>query len=287
MKGKIMTENTPTNPPEKRAKVKLKSMAPPPAQKPPAALISDYRKRQQVGPFVIWGLVVLMVFIGIILLVVWFTSGNGPKITLFATATPTSTLTPTATNTATFTATSTVTSTASITPSPTPDKPFEYVVQEGDTLSGIAEKFNLGDFGIQFLFELNPEIDPANPNITIGQKIQIANPGYQLPTSTAVPSNLPAGTRINYVIRPGDTIAGIASLFNSTFEAILKENKIAEADANKIFVGQTLVIPANIVTPTAPPNPTITAGPSPTPPSPFTPTPPGGVAPTVTPSPTN
>jgi len=278
-----MTENnspTQENKPEKKP-VKLKPLSQP-ASKPPAELISSYRKSQKTGPFIIWGIVVLLVFVGIVLLVVWLTSANGPKISLFATATPTSTVTPSPTSTSTFTPTATVTSTATITPSPTPDKPFEYVVEEGDNLSLISEKFNLGDFGLQMLFSLNPTIDPSSPNINIGDKIMIPNPGYQLPTATLVPSNLPPGTKLDYIIQAGDTISSIASKFNSTFEAILKENKIAEADANKIFVGQKLVIPANLATPTSPPKPTITAGPSPTPPSPFTATPPGGVAPTVT-----
>ena len=66
------------------------------------------------------------------------------------------------------------------------------------------------------------------------------------------------------------------------FHFILKENGIE--DANKIFVGQQIIVRANLVTPTASPQPTITPGPSVTPPSPFTPTPPGGVVPTVAPT---
>ncbi len=278
-----MTGDNPT-PPKKPSKVLLKPMASS-LSKDPASTISSYRKRQQVGPFVIWGLVVLMLVAGIILLVVWLANGNGPKITLFATETPTTTVTPTSTSTSTFTPTVTETQTPTQTIPPTPSEPFEYTVQEGDYLSTIAEKFSLGDFGIQKLFVLNPEIDPSTANVSIGQKIKIPNPDYQLPTNTPIPPNLPIGTKINYIIQAGDTIAGIASLFNSTFEDILKENKIT--DANKIFVGQAVVVRANLVTPTNPPQPTITPGASPTPPSPFTPTPPGGVAaPTVTASPT-
>ncbi len=279
-----MTDETPSMPPKKPNKVFLKPVSSQPS-KDPASTISSYRKRQQLGPFIIWGVVVLMLVAGIILLAVWLASGNGPKITLFATETPTTTVTPTPTATATFTPTVTETQTPTQTVPPTPSEPFEYTVQEGDYLSTIADKFNLGDLGLQKLFVLNPEIDPGTANVSIGQKIKIPNPDYQLPTNTPIPANLPIGTKINYVIQSGDTIAGIASLFNSTFEDILKENKIT--DANKIFVGQKLVIRANLVTPTNPPRPTITPGPSPTHPSPFTATPPGGApAPTVAPTPT-
>jgi LysM repeat protein len=282
-----MTENsspTQENKPEKKP-LKLKPLAPPPSR-PPAELISSYRKSQQTGPFIIWGLVLLLIFTGIVVLVVWLTSANGPKLNLFATPTSTVTITPTATATATFTATVTQTSTATVTLSPTPSEPFDYVVQEGDTLSGISEKFTLGDYGVQLLFFLNPTIDPSAPNINIGDTIKIPNPGYLLPTATLVPNDLQSGTKLDYIVQPGDTISSIASKFNSTFEAILKENNILEADANKIFIGQKLVIPSNLVTPTSPPKATITPGPSPTPPSPFTATPPGGIAPSATPSPT-
>jgi LysM repeat protein len=257
--------------------------------KPPATLISSYKKRQQMGPFIIWSLVILLVFAGVILLVVWLASGNGPKITLFATETPTSTITPSPTSTSTLTPTSTQTETPTVTLSPTPSEPFDYAVQSGDTLDGISKKFNLGDNGIPLLFFLNPYdaatgtgIDPATANLTVGQKIKIPNPGMPLPTTTPIPPDLKYGTKIEYTIQPGDTIAGIAAKFNSTFEDILKANNIT--DQNKIFVGQQIIVRANLVTPTASPQPTITSGPSKTPPSPFTPTPPGGAAPTVKPT---
>jgi LysM repeat protein len=256
-----------------------------PQGKPPATLISSYKKKQQVGPFIIWGLVILMIFTGIVILVVWLASGNGPKITLFATETPTATITPSPTSTNTPTPTSTETPTPTITPSPTPDKPFNYTVADGDTLDGIAQKFNLGPKGIPLLLLLNPTISPAT--LRVGDTILIPNPGLELPTATPIPPDLPRGTKVEYTIQSGDTIAGIASLFNSTEEDILKENNIEQA--NKILVGQIITVRANLVTPTPSPQPTITqtplGAPSATPPSPFTPTPPGGVAPTLTPTP--
>ena len=251
-------------------------------------MISSYRKRQQVGPFLIWGLVVLMLVAGIILLVVYLGSGNAikmPAFTLFATQTPTPTVTASPTSTATLTATPTETVTPTQTLTPTPSEPFEYTVQEGDNLFLIAEKFSLGDFGLQKLFALNPEIDPLTANMNIGQTIKIPNPDYELPTATPLPPNLGFGAKISYIIQPGDTIASIAAKFNSTFEDIIKENKIE--DANSIKAYQQIIVRANLVTPTNPPKPTITAGPSPTPPSPFTATPPGGQSqPTVTATPT-
>jgi len=278
-----MTNETPSTPPSKKPKVQLKPLAYQPS-KDPSTTISSYRKRQQAGPFIIWGLVVLMLVAGVILLIAWLLGGNGPKITLFATPTSTVTITPSPTSTSTFTPTATDTETPTGTLTPTPSAPFDYTVLEGDTLSGIAQKFSLGDFGVPKLFALNPAI-PANGSVSIGQKIKIPNPDYKLPTKTPLPTNLAYGAKITYIIQPGDTIAAIASMFNSTSDDILKENKIT--DANKITAGEQITVRANIVTPTNPPKPTITPGVSPTPPSPFTPTPPGGVpAPTVTVTPT-
>ncbi len=271
LKGKNMTEENLTPTPKKTPKVKLKPMVNPAISKDPSSLISTYRKRQQVGPFIIWGLVVVLLVVGIILLVVSMANGNGPKISWFATATPTPTMTFTPTSSPTVTATASETSTPTETLTPTPDAPFDYTVQENDNLFGIAEKFNLGDQGVAKLLALNPEIDPTTGNMSIGQKIKIPNPGYQLPTATPLPTGMAYGTKVTYVIQPGDTLAGIASLFNSTIEDIMTQNKIT--DANSISVGQKIVVRVNLVTPTPKPKPTITPGPSPTSPSPYTPTP--------------
>ena len=230
-------------------------------------VIQNYRKRrQQNQAFVIWGGATLLILVGIILLVIWLTGPSKPLNTLFATETPTPTLTFTPTLTPTPTETPTATSTFTETPTPTRSAPYTYVVQEGDYLSTIAEKENLGDDGVALILLLNPYddvtltgIDPTTQIVYPGQEILLPNPGMQLPTSTAIPSDLQRGTKLTYTIQAGDTLAGIASLFNSTVEEIIKENKLD--DPNAIFVGQQLVILVNIVTPTATFPPTSTAGP--------------------------
>lgn len=228
-----------------------------------------YKQKRQIGPIVIWSLVALLLISGIVLLIAYMMGGDGPSFNLFATRTPTPTITPTPTNTPEPTLTPTETATPTQTFTPTPSAPFEYIVQENDTLYSIAEKFNLGPEGLMMLFELNPET--ASGYITLGQKILIPNPGYQLATATPIPTGLYYGTKVEYTVRPGDTLQGIASLFNSTMEDIMAENDIT--DANSLQVGQVLVVRVNLVTATPKPNPTITAGPSPTAPSPFTATP--------------
>ena len=208
--------------------------------------IDSYRKRQQRGPVIIWGIAALLVVVGIIILIVWFTGDNKPQISLFATETPTPTLTATATLTSTSTATSTLTPTPTITLTPTASAPFTYIVEEGESLVVIAEKFELGDSGILLLLALNPVVE-ARGYVFVGEEILIPNPGMELPTATPVPVDLPRGTLLNYTVRPGDSIAAIAVKFRSTEDAIMEENDIE--NANEIQVGQILVIPANLVTP--------------------------------------
>ncbi len=213
-------------------------------------VINSYRKRRmQRGPFLVYGAIGLVV-IGIILLVVWLMQPDQPLGAMFATETPTATATFTATNTSTPTVTATATETPTETLTPTPSEPFPYIIQQGDTLSAIAEKFNLGDDGVLLIYYQNPQIQADfGGNIQEGQTILIPIPGTILPTRTPIPPNLPRGTKIEYSVLAGDTLAGIAAKFNSKTEDIITLNKIE--DANALNVGDVLQIPVNLVTATA------------------------------------
>jgi hypothetical protein len=99
-------------------------------------------------------------------------------------------------------------------------------------------------------------IDPLTQIVYPGQQIFIPNPDLQLPTATPIPANMAKGTVITYVVQSGDSLAGIAGLFNSTVEDIVELNELT--DANAIFVGQQLDIRVNLVTATATRPPTST-----------------------------
>ena len=227
-------------------------------------VISSYRKkRQQSNVIFVYGVAGLLVLSGLALLIIWLTGPSKPLTGLFATVTPTPTLTSTPTITPSPTDTPTVTSTSTLTPTLTPSAPFPYTVQEGDNLQAISTKFGLGNDGIQLILFLNPYdaksasgIDPNTSNIYPGQQITIPNPGMPLPTATPIPANIFRGTKIPYNVRTGDTLAAIASKFNSTVDDIVKANNLK--DANAIAVGQLLQIPVNLVTPTATRPPTST-----------------------------
>ena len=229
-----------------------------PPNRPPNTtnVIKSYRKRRmQRGPLLLYGAIALVV-VGVVLIVVWLMRPDQPLGQMFATETPTATVTFTPTSTNTPTATATITETATITLTPTPSEPFPYTLIEGDTLQAIAERFNLGDDGVLLLLEYNQAIVDAGGLYFVGQTITIPPPGTQLSTPTPLPANIGRGTRIEYTILPGDTLASIAAKFNSIVDEIITVNNIE--DANALQAGDTLQIPVNLVTATATLPPTST-----------------------------
>ncbi len=244
----------------------------PPISSSPSSSISAFRKRRQRrGPNIIFVIAGLLVLGGVISLIVWLSGSDKPIGRLFATETPTPTVTFTATSTSTPTATPTITETPTVTPTATFSTPFNYTVQAGDYLALIAENFNLGDDGVQLILYLNPYgginentgfpigIDPQTQNILPGQIILLPNPGMELPTATPIPADLAKGTKLQYTVQTGDSLGAIAALFNSTIDDIIAANNIK--DPNAIKVGDLLIVPVNMVTPTATRPPTSTSAP--------------------------
>ncbi len=156
-------------------------------------------------------------------------------VTATRTATPTRTitLTPSLTNTR---PTPVPTRTITITPGP-----GNYVVQEGDQLWKIAQRFGTTVIGLMALNNL--ESDTIFP----GQVLALPTP---LPTKTKPPTPpLPTGS-FYYIVQPGDQLLQIARRFGVTTAAIRTASRIS---GDAIFPGQVLVIP--------PPSPTKTPRP--------------------------
>lgn len=228
-------------------------------------VIESYRKRQkqaQKAPLMV-GIAAVLVLVGAAVVIFWLLGPQKPAFSLFATKTPTPTMTATATATATITPTPTETPTPSPTPTETPTAtpqgPFVYEVQQGDSLATIAEKFKVDLLALIAINNLQPPYI-----IDIGDKLTIPAPDTELPTETPIPLSLRRGTIIEYIVKPGESLAIIALKFNSTVEDIVRENKIE--NPNDIQAGTKLRIPVNLVTPvpTNTPGPAITATPTPT-----------------------
>ncbi len=216
----------------------------------PQNVIKKFEQRRKMMPYLLGGLAGVLVIVGIVIIVSVVSGEKKPFSGLFSTKTPTPTvtLTPTATQpspTPSMTPTETLTPTPEA--SPTPDKPFQYVVQEGDNCWLIA--FN-NNADLLYLQQINLFTDPNNNcPISPGDTIWVPAPGQRMPTPTRVPDDVARATRYEYIVQSGDTLASIASYFNSTVEDILNYNRDI-ADENAIEVGDTIVVRANIVTPT-------------------------------------
>ena len=170
----------------------------------------------------------IMLILGIVFVLIWLFLETLSKFSSPSpTATPSRTLTPTMLPTATS---------------------IIYRIQEGDTLALIARKFNLGPDGALLLLDENPEIMQNNGVIFVGQTIQVPPAGTVRDTPTPIPNNLPRGTRIEYQVLPGDTLASIAAAFNSKEADIIALNNIESP--NTLKAGQILHIPVNLVTAT-------------------------------------
>lgn len=101
-----------------------------------------------------------------------------------------------------------------------------YIVKSGDTLSGIAEKFGISVNTIRWANDLTAKTS----------KIQIGDELTILPV-----------TGVEYTVKKGDTLSGIAHKYNVSQDDILAYNDI---DADAIKVGTKLILPnAEPITP--------------------------------------
>jgi LysM repeat protein len=229
--------------------------------KPPYTLLKSARGRSgraNILLYVLGGLSLLMIAGGLLVTTNWVRAG-GPGA-LFPSDTPTPTMTYTPSTTPTITNTPTLTA---LPATPTASAPFQYTVELGDTITSIAEKFDVDFIIVMLLNGLNND-----SVLSVGQVLIIPDPNMPVPTPTLLPAGLGRGDEIQYFVLRGDTLAAIAAEFYSTEDAIIEANDLA--DPNSIFVGQLLIVPVNLITPTPGPSPTPQGTP---PPNTLTPTP--------------
>lgn len=98
-----------------------------------------------------------------------------------------------------------------------------YIVQAGDTLSGIAARYGTT---YQSLAAINNIPDPNK--IYPGQEIVI----------NGATTEAPAAGAVYYTIKPGDTLSGIAACYETTWQRLAEVNGIS--DPNLIFPGNTI-----------------------------------------------
>jgi LysM repeat protein len=114
---------------------------------------------------------------------------------------------------------------------PTPAPTYQtYVVQPGDTLFSLAERFGTTVGELKSLNNLTSD------TLRVGQTLRVPQP---------------AQTYATYVVKQGDTLSSIATAFNVTPEEIARVNNLSNEDL--LRVGQTLRIPMRTVAPTSRP----------------------------------
>lgn len=125
----------------------------------------------------------------------------------------------------------------------------EYVVEAGDTIGGISERFGVD---ADLIREAN---DIEDDNIFIGQTLLIPRGGTlppdetddegddDGPTSPASPT-APAGDGTTYTVVEGDTAFGIALEFDTTIEALAAANGMTEDEITDLQIGQVINLPS-------------------------------------------
>ncbi|MFZ6031631.1 MAG: LysM peptidoglycan-binding domain-containing protein [Chloroflexota bacterium] len=219
-------------------------------------VIESYRKRQQRSqrmPALIAIVSAILLVLGAAVIIFYLVAGDFPSLAMFeptatptftATPTQTATPTPTATETPTPTLTPTVTETPIPTPTETAASAFIYVVNVDDTLLSISEKFDVQDPCL--IIEMNADkLDVENPIIYAAQELLIPPPGLARPTATTLPFEYKQVVR--YTVLPGEGLYQVAIKFNSTIDAIRKENGFDEDYSPAAC--EVIEVPPNLVTP--------------------------------------
>ena len=121
----------------------------------------------------------------------------------------------------------------------TPPRVATYVVESGDTLSGIARRFGTD---VPALIEAN---GITNPNmLTLGQQLRLPR-GVRGAGVSADPSTGTSGgggaAPTSYTIEPGDSLWSLARKLNTTTDALARLNGIS--DPARIRIGQQIVLP--------------------------------------------
>ena len=114
--------------------------------------------------------------------------------------------------------------------------PSQYVVVEGDTVSGIGGRFGLSTASVLALNGLG-----WSSMIFPGQKLTLTT--HAAPPA-AVPASKPVASEImRHRVQSGDTISGIAAAHGLSTAAVLSANGLGRSSA--IFPGQSIVLPSS------------------------------------------
>ncbi len=111
---------------------------------------------------------------------------------------------------------------------------FFYVIQEGDTVSELAERFGIS---VQAIKDVNPTI--VLDHIAVGQRLAMP----EVPEILAVEEETPEG--LYHAVQKGETLREIASLYGVEVIRIVTINQLASPD--RLAIGQKLKLPEDAI----------------------------------------
>ncbi|WP_188205165.1 LysM peptidoglycan-binding domain-containing protein [Desemzia incerta] len=108
-----------------------------------------------------------------------------------------------------------------------------YAVKSGDTLSGIARKYNTTVANLKSLNKLSSD------TIYVGQKLTVSGAVKEETIKPSAPSTGSNTGTSSYAVKSGDTLSGIARKYNTTVANLKSLNKLS---SDTIYVGQKLTV---------------------------------------------
>ena len=118
---------------------------------------------------------------------------------------------------------------------------INYKVVSGDTLSGIARRYNTTVSAIKSANKLTSDMIFVNQTLLIpGSLSETEDDKVTEPSSPSTPETKPEAGQSAYKVTSGDTLSGIARKYKTTVSAIKSVNNLK---SDMIYVNQTLMIP--------------------------------------------
>jgi len=117
------------------------------------------------------------------------------------------------------------------------EQAVEYVVEAGDTLGAIAERFGVD---LDLIREAN---DLQDDFLSEGQTLTIPRGGTTAPGSGSPQAPTTPSDGSTYIVQAGDTAFGIALEFDTTVAALAAANGMTEDEITDLQIGQVINLP--------------------------------------------
>lgn len=128
-----------------------------------------------------------------------------------------------------------------------PARPTSYIVQSGDTLTAVADKFG---FTNQQLADMN-NLTPTS-NLLRGARLSLVDDGTSKTTSATSKNDAPLTSAasksskietVNYRVKAGESVGSLANRYNMSNEQLAELNKFSANSS--LLLGQSIKVPAS------------------------------------------